>query len=226
MPRTRTIVVPLLLATALVGSAAPVVLAQDDVTTSAGINADRVDGKDAVSATNKKRARANKLVATDSRGYLPSNILTPLWSLIQGIPAILADGQVGWGEVLGMPASFADGVDDAGVTGVKVTRVQGPAVTIGSNDSATAFAACPPGSRVTGGGFLLNTSTDVSVSQSLPNPDSTGWSLKASYTGGAGTAAVLVPFAVCLSVAPDEALTVAKKGVLPAKLRKQAKRGR
>jgi hypothetical protein len=106
----------------------------DEVTPAAGINADRVDGKHAISATGKAKRRANKLVATNKQGLLPSNILRPLWSLLQGIPAvladgqvswgeiiglptILADGQVGWGEVQGIPAGFADGVDNVGTTG-------------------------------------------------------------------------------------------------------------
>ena len=95
----------------------------------AGLNADTVDGRHAVSAKAKKKARANKLVATSQQGLLPSNILKPLWSLmvgippiladgqvtwaeIVGLPAILADGQVGWGEIAGVPAGFADGVED------------------------------------------------------------------------------------------------------------------
>jgi hypothetical protein len=71
------------------------------------INADRVDGKHAVGAKAKIPQRAGKLVATDKTGFLPRNIVKPLWPLIQN-----------------MPAGFADGIDDQGVTGVKVTTLQ------------------------------------------------------------------------------------------------------
>lgn len=109
------------------------VLAQpaDEVSPAAGLDADTVDGKHAVAATNRVGRRANKLVATNRAGQLPSNILRPLWRLLQGIPAILADGQVswaelvaipavladgqvGWGEVAGIPAGFADAADNVG----------------------------------------------------------------------------------------------------------------
>lgn len=63
----------------------------------AGINADTVDGRHAVGATSDKAKRARKLVATDRRGLLPSNIVKPLWSLMKGVPS-----------------GFADGVDDVG----------------------------------------------------------------------------------------------------------------
>ena len=157
MPRSRTIALPLLLATTLVGSVAPASLAEDDVSTSAGVNADRVDGKHAVSATNKKTARADKLVATDTKGYLPSNILKPLWGLIQGLPAVLADGQVswnelvgipgdltdgqvGWGEIANKPAGFADGVDDAGVTAkVRVQQFDSAPLNVAAGTSLVGF---------------------------------------------------------------------------------------
>jgi hypothetical protein len=117
----------------IVGLIGAPVLAQpaDEIGPAAGLDADTVDGKHAVAATNKVGKRANKLVATNRAGQLPSNILRPLWSLVQGIPAILADGQVswaelvaipailadgqvGWGEVAGIPAGFADAADNVG----------------------------------------------------------------------------------------------------------------
>ncbi len=77
--------------------------AEPPVTTTA-LNADTVDGLSAVKATSKKTKRKNKLVATDAKGFLPSNIVKAKWGLIAGKPAFLADGQVGWNEVAGIPA--------------------------------------------------------------------------------------------------------------------------
>ena len=55
------------------------------------VNADRVDGKHAVAYTNKRGVRAGKLVATNARGLLPSNIVQPYWGYIKNKPGILAD---------------------------------------------------------------------------------------------------------------------------------------
>lgn len=222
MSRSRSVVLPLLLATALVGSVAPASLAQDDVTPAAGINADRVDGKDAVSATGKARQRANKLVATNKQGLLPSNILRPLWSLLQGVPAVLADGQVSWGELLGIPADFADGVDNQGITGVKLTQVIGSAVTIGADTYKTAIADCPARSRVTGGGFFSSNPTDFNLGQSRAlNAGLASWIVDGSNVGA--DSLTLTPYAICMSVEPAGAFTTAKKGLLPASVKKAIK---
>jgi len=104
--------------------------AEPPVSTTA-LNAGAVDGLSAVKATSQKAKRMGKLVATDAKGFLPSNIVKAKWGLIggkpafladgqvgwgeiAGIPGPLADGQVGWGEIAGIPGGFADGVDDAG----------------------------------------------------------------------------------------------------------------
>jgi hypothetical protein len=63
----------------------------------AAINAHTVDGKHAVSSSTSRARRAGKLVATNSKGLLPGNIVRPYWS-----------------NVKGKPAGFADGVDDIG----------------------------------------------------------------------------------------------------------------
>ena len=114
------------------------VLAQDEpatteraITPAAGINAASVDGKSAVGYTSKRGRRVGKLVATNAKGELPSNIVRPYWGFIKnkpgiladhqitwdevsGKPAALADGKVGWAEVTDMPAGFADGEDNIG----------------------------------------------------------------------------------------------------------------
>ena len=238
LSRSCSIVLPLLLAIALVGSVAPASLAQDDVSTSAGVNADRVDGKDAVSATGKKKARAGKLVATDTKGYLPSNILRPLWGLIQGLPGILADGQVSWGELLGIPADladgqvgwgevgnkpigFADGTDDAGVTGIRVTRIVRKLANfpVGTT-TGIVQAMCPAESVVVGGGFSYFGSVTVVFSFDLD--DGSGW--KVGFGKPSGENAAVYSIAKCLSVEPSGSFTTAKKGVKVAtKLHRRGK---
>ena len=87
------------------------------------INAHRVDGKHAVGAGASPADRAGKLVATNADGRLPSNILKPVWNLLQGVPADLADGQVGWSEVTNKPSGFADGSDNVGFfSNIQVTQ--------------------------------------------------------------------------------------------------------
>ena len=98
----------------LLGSAPVTAQAGDEVSVAAGVNAETVDGKDAVGAGVGKQQRAGNLVATNKQGFLPGNILKPLWSLLQGIPAVLADGQVSWGDIADKPAGFADGADNGG----------------------------------------------------------------------------------------------------------------
>ena len=85
-------------------AAAPTVAQETDpnaerVFKTAGLNADKVDGKHAVKYTTNKVKRAGKLVATNANGVLPSNIVKPQWRVIQN-----------------MPAGFADGTDDVGYT--------------------------------------------------------------------------------------------------------------
>ncbi len=179
-------------------------------------------------------------MATDAKGFLPSNIVKPLWGLIQGLPAILADGQVswtellgipgdladgqvGWGEVGNKPAGFADGTDDAGVTGVKVTRVVELAnLPIGST-TGIVQALCPAGSVVVGGGFSYF--GNVTVVFSFDLDDGSGW--KVGVGKPSAETASVYSIAKCLSVEPSGAFTTAKKGVKAAtKFRKQAKRGR
>ncbi len=70
----------------------------------AAVNADTVDRLSAVEATNNKEARKNKLVATDEKGFLPANIVKAKWALIAEKPAFLADAQIGWNEISGIPA--------------------------------------------------------------------------------------------------------------------------
>lgn len=164
-PLMITLTLSLLAGPAMAVTAQPA----DGVSSSAGVNADKVDGKDAVSATSKKKARANKLVATDTKGFLPGNIVKPLWGLIQGLPAILVDGQVSWGELLGIPAGFADGSDDQGVTGVKLTTVTQQR-NLGPEEWEALTVLCPAGAKVSGGGHLI-ADLRTEITDSFPQGD-------------------------------------------------------
>lgn len=82
--------------------------ADDPISPSAvtrGLNADKIDGKHASRYTLRRAPRAKKVVATNRVGMLPPNIIEPLWPLIQGKPAFLADNQVHWNEIVGKPAT-------------------------------------------------------------------------------------------------------------------------
>lgn len=159
-------------------------------------NADRVDGKHAVAYTNKRGVRAGKLVATNRRGLLPSNIVQPYWGYIKNKPGILTDDQIHWNEVVGKPAGFVDGVDDAGVTGITITRVATPKKDVPADGTEDAIAYCPPGSRVVAGG--VNGSTVV-IEDSYPRNDTEWYGRGTDLAGGGGSIYV---FALCMSVEP------------------------
>ena len=48
-------------------------------------------------------------------------------------------GPADWNAISNRPAGFADGVDDQGVTGLTITRVQGPYTQVYANASGTAW---------------------------------------------------------------------------------------
>jgi hypothetical protein len=147
----------------------------------------------------------------------------PLWTLIQGIPGVLADGLVGFNEVAAMPAGFADGVDNEGVTGVKLTRVNGTAVSVAAATYGSAAATCPAGSSVTGGGFYATSITDFNLASSLPVAGGlAGWSVDGRNNGAASLS--ITAYAVCMSVEPAGAFTTAKKGLIPASVKKAMKK--
>ncbi len=183
------------------------VLAQDEPATTgertitpAGINAATVDGKSAVGFTKDRLRRKNKLVATNRYGFLPPNIVKPKWGLISG-----------------KPAGFADGVDNAGVTGVKLTLKHGSQVSVDANLEEFQTVDCPAGSFATGGG-AVTTSNFMSITTSYPS-DADTWKVWVTNTDTIN-AHQMSAYVVCLSTQPGEALTIAQKGsALPAGLK-------
>ena len=152
--------------------------ATDRPVVTAGVNADTVDGRHAVAATSVTKARANKLVAADKTGYLPSNVVKPRWGLIQGVPA-----------------GFADGSDD-GMTKLTITLVH-EQIGIGASGQGIAYANCPSGSKVLGGGFDTS-SYQMNVVASSPNGQ--GWYAAASNPTASTNA--LHAYAICAETTP------------------------
>jgi hypothetical protein len=175
----------------------------------AGFNADKVDGRHAVGHRASRKKRAGKLVATNKQGFLPSNIIRPAWKLILGKPAAFRDGRITWGEVQNKPGGFADGVDDAGVTSVKVTQVWGLIVAVAAGAGKSAEVHCPGGSRAVGGG-LGTTSTAFALYASFAIDASTGWRIFAKNNGG--TPGSIQAVAQCLSADPATTISTASKG--------------
>jgi len=111
--------------------------ATDRAFDTAGLNADKVDGRHAVKYTNARNARRGKLVATNRKGELPSNIVRPFWGLVRN-----------------MPAGFADGVDNEGVTGVRVVTVTAlTSLELNNGGAGQQLVDCPAGFLAVGGGF-------------------------------------------------------------------------
>ena len=131
-------------------------------------------------------------------------------------------GPADWNAIGNIPAGFKDGVDD-GVTGVRLTRVTGVGQLLPSGESRSAIVECPAGAKVISGGHVTSAPGDFSVLLSVPFSDGTGWSIKAIYEG-TDPGITMAALAQCMSVEPTGAITVAKKGLLPASLKKAIKK--
>ena len=125
----------------LLGSSSAAVMAQpaDDVAPAAGVNADKVDGKNAVKATSNKSKRSGKLMAFSAQGYLPNNIIlkamdsdeldgldstafATLAALQSPVGSVNeADNPVNWNQLQNVPAGLADGTDN-GITAMTRAR--------------------------------------------------------------------------------------------------------
>jgi len=153
-------------------------------------NADKVDGRHAVKYTSKRGLRAGKLVATNYQGFLPSNIVKPFW-----------------GNIRNKPAGFADGVDNAGVTNVKLTYVEAK-TTLAAGEAKAITAWCPKGSWATGGGWY-SSGWGFEMTRSQPYNDLSGWAAGGRNT--AGSSIDIIAMAVCMSTTPSGALSIATR---------------
>jgi hypothetical protein len=137
----------------------------------------------------------------------------------QGDPGAKGDpGPADWNVIPNVPTGFADGMDNEGVTAVKLTRLHGASVSVAPDAWGIASVSCPSGSKVTGGGPWSGTKL-LHTTNSIPTPS--GWEVAAHNTGGGSY--TLQAWAVCMSVEPAGAFTTAKRGVLPAKAHKKHK---
>jgi hypothetical protein len=164
-------------------------------------NADRVDGKHAVSATKKLGLRAGKLVATNKYGMLPPNIVKPYWGYIKN-----------------KPAGFADGVDNEGVTGVRVMTVTSTTPMVVANSAGIDTVDCPTGWVVVGGGHVfISGQVDAMVYDSRAK-DADTWQIRVwkAETGSATVAAQ----AICMWAEPaGVTLAAARSDFGPAKVK-------
>jgi len=128
-------------------------------------------------------------------------------------------GPADWNAIPNKPAGFADGVDDEGVTRVRVTQYDSGVVDVAAGAGlAGFFIPCPVGSVIVGGGYM----TDLHVIQSRPDGpsdpgDPYGWEVTVERhpTNVKGFAMR----ATCLATSPPGALVAENiAGVSIAKL--------
>jgi hypothetical protein len=224
MSTLRSIIVAGLVLSLLGGSSAAVMAQSgDEVTPAAGINADRVDGRNAVKATSNKSKRSGKLMAFSAQGYLPNNIILKAMDSdeLDGLDSTAfatlaalqsaagtvneADNPVNWNQLQNVPAGLADGTDN-GITAMTIAQVVGADVALAANGNAQAVVACPGVSKVVTGGFTTS-SFGVHMVSSLRSGN--GWIVAANNTTGA--AQTLTPIAYCLTTDPSTGINIARK---------------
>lgn len=105
---------------------------------------------------------------------------------------------------------------------MKLTQAVGFQMIIQPNTEAEGLAHCPAGSRVTGGGALTS-NRSMNITTSYPQDVDT-WRVYVTNTGT--TASSAFPHALCMSIEPAGAFTTAKKGLIPAKVKKALKKRR
>ena len=139
-------------------------------------------------------------------------------------------GPADWNAIGNKPAGFVDGIDDAGITGVRLTRVISATVDIPAS-GATPFPQrfstvdCPAGSMVTGGGAVTNANgmSDIHTYMSFSYPqDRDTWVV--GIVNQDTEPHQFWAYAMCIATDPQGSLTIAKKGVLPAKVQKAMKK--
>jgi hypothetical protein len=101
-------------------------------------------------------------------------------------------GQRGPAGPPGPPGAAGTGT---GAAALALTYVTAPGTVTFGNVTGAA-AECPAGRRVTGGGARVDSGTDVSVRESYPSPNNTGWTVRVGNDDASGTATYTV-FAIC-----------------------------
>jgi hypothetical protein len=216
----------------LLGSSSAAVMAQpaDDVAPAAGVNADKVDGKNAVKATSNKSKRSGKLMAFSAQGYLPNNIIlkamdsdeldgldstafATLAALQSPVGSVNeADNPVNWNQLQNVPAGLADGTDN-GITAMTFTQVVGTAVNLPASSNGTADATCPAGSVPVSGGHTASSYLVFNVSSFRTGA---GWIVAARNTDAAA-AHTLTAIVHCVTAVPAtgiSSISIAKKAAV------------
>jgi hypothetical protein len=106
-----------------------------------------------------------------------------------------------------MPGGFADGVDHAGVTGIKLTFVEVKR-TLAPGAQFLDEAKCPSGAKATGGGFYSGGVFGYEPVRSHPEPDLSGW-----VGAGRNPTSSNMPvatFAICMQVTGGTFTTATK----------------
>ena len=92
-------------------------------------------------------------------------------------------GPADWNAIPNVPAGFADGVDNEGVTAVRIIYKEGTSVDVPVGEPRQTSTKCPPGSIAVAGGFRQGgNSIRVSQSNLYPNAVDT-WYVSGFNTG-------------------------------------------
>lgn len=156
----RVVGVSVFVTTAL--AAGPAMAAYD------ALNSDAVDGKDAVSAGAKIAKRAGKLVATDSHGYLPNNIVRRVGNSfrLQGRGrSAFVQHQTDPGELQTGLWAVSGAPGDYGASAVSLPERLKGSIGLSNTEvlqSGDTSAACPGPGQVTSPGHMCLYVTDKS----------------------------------------------------------------
>ena len=122
-------------------------------------------------------------------------------SVMTGAMAYAAPNGQPFQELLDAIADLQDQIDDLGSSGgtVSFLRVAGPSITIAPGGINNAFAECPVGMTVTGGGY--STATTVVIITTFSGLSNTNWIVSGFNTSPTFSAG-LQAFANCASTSP------------------------
>ena len=125
-----------------------------------------------------------------------------------------ASGSSNWGDIANKPAGFADGVDNDGVTAVKVKTVTPTTpATVTAGNFGSANADCPTGFLAVGGGYslggqLVDLNNLLILSSAAQDADT--WQVSGYLKPTAGGNVTITPQVHCMRAEPA-GLTVAAK---------------